>query len=571
MTLLGIMQDKPLLISDIIRYAETYHPTREVVSRDARGREHRYSYGDAAPRARKLARVLKRWGIAPGHRVATLAMNHHRHFELFYGVSGLGAVLHTVNPRLYEDQIVYICNHAEDRTLFFDSQFTALVLSLAPKLTTIGRYVILDPEEDQDSESLASRLRGFTTFEAALASESDDFEWPSFDERTASSLCYTSGTTGNPKGVLYSHRSTVLHALTACQNSAMGLSCNDAIMPIAPMFHVNAWSTPYLAPMVGAKLVLPGPKLDAEILQALIEREAVTFTAAVPTVFVGLLEYLEDTGKRIDTLKKAVIGGTAVSPTMIDLLREKYGCFVAQMWGMTELSPLGTMTTLTPAVEELPAERRREFLYRQGRAQFGLELKILDDSGQPVSRDGLSPGALWVRGPWAAAGYFKDEGGTILDRDGWLPTGDIATLDACGFIRIVDRAKDFVKSGGEWISSVELENLAYTCPAVRLAAVIAARHAKWDERPLLIVVLKDGAALSKQEMIEHLRPRVAKWWLPDDVVFVDDMPMTATGKIRKTALRDRFADHLLGRNGASSASNPHLGSDQPSAADLRSQ
>jgi 3-(methylthio)propionyl---CoA ligase len=379
MTLLGIMQDKPLLISDIIRYAETYHPTREVVSRDARGREHRYSYGDAAPRARKLARVLKRWGIAPGHRVATLAMNHHRHFELFYGVSGLGAVLHTVNPRLYEDQIVYICNHAEDRALFFDSQFTPLVLALAPKLTTVERYVILDPEEDQNSESLASRLRGYTTFEAALASESDDFEWPSFDERTASSLCYTSGTTGNPKGVLYSHRSTVLHALTACQNSAMGLSCNDAIMPIAPMFHVNAWSTPYLAPMVGAKLVLPGPKLDAEILQALIEREAVTFTAAVPTVFVGLLEYLEDTGKRIDTLKKAVIGGSAVSPTMIDLLREKYGCFVAQMWGMTELSPLGTMTTLTPAVEALPAERRREFLHRQGRTQFGLELKILDD------------------------------------------------------------------------------------------------------------------------------------------------------------------------------------------------
>ena len=551
MTLLGIMQDKPLLISDIIRYAETYHPTRKIFSRDAAGREHRYTYLDAASRARKLARVLKRWGIAPGDRVATLAMNHHRHFELFYGVSGLGAVLHTVNPRLFEDQIVYICNHAEDRVLFFDSQFIPLVSSLAPRLESIERYIVLDP--DEDGGSAASHLPGFMTYEAALALESDDYEWPSFDERTASSLCYTSGTTGNPKGVLYSHRSTLLHALASCQNSAMGLSCHDVIMPIAPMFHVNAWSTPYLAPMIGANFVLPGPKLDPEILQGLIEREGVTFTASVPTVFVSLIEYLEKTGKRVDTLTNAVIGGTTVSSAMIDLLREKYGCKVRQLWGMTELGPLGTMNTLTPTVEELPAEQRDQYLHRQGRAQFGLELKILDDKGQPVPRDGRSPGALWVRGPWAAAGYFKDEGGTVVDKDGWLPTGDVAILDPYGFLKITDRIKDFVKSGGEWISSVELENLASGCPGVKFAAVIAAKHPKWDERPLLIIVPKDGAKVSKQEVIEYLRPRVAKWWLPDDVIFIDDMPMTSTGKIRKTTLRERFADHLLGRNGAEAA------------------
>jgi len=544
MTLLGIMQDKQLLISDIIRYAETYHPSREIISRDANGDQHRYTYSDAARRARKLARVLERWGVTAGDRVATLAMNHYRHFELFYGVSGSGAVLHTVNPRLHEDQIAYICNHAEDRILFFDSQFLPLVLSLLPRLETIERYVVLD--FDEESLSDADQLPAFTSFEAELARENEDFEWPSFDERTACSLCYTSGTTGNPKGVLYSHRSTVLHALAACQNSAMGLSSYDTIMPLAPMFHVNAWSTPYLAPMIGANLVLPGPKLDPEVLHELIQQEAVTFTAAVPTVFVALLEYLEKTGKRIDTMKKAVIGGTAVSPAMIDLLREKYGCSVAQMWGMTELSPLGTMTTLTPTVDGLPAEQRQAYLYKQGRAQFGLELRILDDLGRPVPRDGLSPGTLWVRGPWAAAGYFKEEGGAILDEDGWLPTGDVATLDQHGFLRITDRTKDVVKSGGEWISSVELENLAYSCPGVRLAAVIGAKHLKWDERPVMIVVLKDGADLSRADLLEHLRPRVAKWWLPDDVIFVDEMPMTSTGKIRKADLRERFFDHLLG-------------------------
>jgi 3-(methylthio)propionyl---CoA ligase len=561
MTLLGIMQDKPLLISDIIQYAGKYHSTRHIISRDARNGEHRYTYADAASRAQKLARVLMRWKIAPGDRVATIAMNHHRHFELFYGVSGFGAVLHTVNPRLFGEQIVYICNHAEDRVLFFDSQYLPLVLSLSSKLKTIERYVILDPQDDD--ESVASQLPGFTTFEAALASESDDFEWPSFDERTASSLCYTSGTTGNPKGVLYSHRSTVLHALASCQNSAMGLSCHDTIMPIAPMFHVNAWALPYLAPMVGAKLVLPGMRLDAELLQALIEQEGITFTAAVPTVFVALLEYLERTGKRIDTLKKAVIGGAPVPPAMIDLLREKYGCFVAQLWGMTELSPLGTMTTLTPTVEALPAEQRHHYYHKPGRVQFGLDLKIVDDSGRPLPHDGLSPGALWARGSWAAGGYFKNEGGAVLDRDGWLPTGNVATIDPYGFIRITDRTKDFIKSGGEWISSVELENLAYGCPGVRLAAVIAAKHPKWDERPLMIVVLKNGASTTKREIIEQLQPRVAKWWLPDDVLFIEDMPLTSTGKIRKTVLRDRFANHLLGSDGADSILNP-LSDSKPS-------
>lgn len=544
MTLLGVMQDKQLLVSDIIRYAETYHSDREVVWVDSSGELGRYSYGAAGERARKIARLLAEWGIERGDRVATIAMNHSQHFELFFGVSGFGAVLHTINPRLHEEQITYICNHAEDRILFFDAEFLPIVSRLAKNLRTIERFVVIGDLKNQPSDP-----RPLFEYENTLREMDARFEWPEFDERSASALCYTSGTTGNPKGVLYSHRGIVLHAMAAAQASAMGLCCHDAILPIAPMFHVNGWSLPYMAPMLGAKLVLPGRRVDPEVLCRLIEREGITFAAGVPTVFVSLLEYLERTAGRLGSLKKAVIGGTAVSPAMVDLLTNKYGCSVLQMWGMTELGPLGTMSTATAAVDSLPEPRRRSYLEKQGRVQFGLELKVVDDDGKRLPHDGRSPGSLWIKGAWAAAGYYKAEGGHVLDSDGWLPTGDVATIDDRGYLRITDRAKDVVKSGGEWISSVDLENVTYGCPGIRHAAVVGAKHPKWDERPILIVEPQAGAEISREIILEYLRPRVAKWWLPDDVVFVEEMPLTPTGKIRKQSLRERFADHLSRRVG----------------------
>jgi 3-(methylthio)propionyl---CoA ligase len=541
--LIGLMQETPLLISSFLRYAEEFHPDRLIVSRDYRGCEYIATYRLTAARARRLAKALITAGILAGDRVATLAMNHHRHFELFYGVSGTGAVLHTVNPRLFDDQIAYICNHAESRILFFDPPFAAQVGRLVARLPHLERCILLsDANELETVRATLPPTLPLIDYETFIAAQDDLYTWAAFDERTASSLCYTSGTTGNPKGVLYSHRSTVLHAFAACQNCAMGLCAHDVIMPLAPMYHANAWSMPYLAPMLGANLVLPGPKLDGASLQQLIERHGVTFTVAVPTVFSTLLDYLESSGKRIDTLKKATIGGTAVPGTMVDVLREKYGCFVAQVWGMTELSPLGTMTTITPAVAALtPAEAKR-FLYKQGRAQFGLELKLLDTSGKPVPRDGSTAGSLWVRGPWAARAYFKDAE-DLLDDEGYFHTGDVGTLDAHGYLTITDRIKDVIKSGGEWISSVQLENVAYTHPAVRLAAVIGVKHPKWDERPVLVVETQNGANPTKDDILNHMKPHIAKWWLPDDVVFVENMPMTATGKVRKIALREFLADY----------------------------
>ncbi len=541
--MLGLMQDAPLLISRLLDYAERYHPRAEIVSRDADGGEHRYGYAEAAARARRLASALRMAGIQPGDRVATLAMNHHRHFELYFGVSGMGAVLHTVNPRLFAPQIDYIVNHGGSRVLFVDPAFVSLIASLASALRCVDRYVVLGGLEAVDE--VARALPNVIDYESFLGTGRDGEAWPSFDERTASTLCYTSGTTDNPKGVLYSHRSTVLHALSACQPGSFDISAHSVLLAIPPMFHANAWSFPYLAAMTGAKLVLPGPRLDGESLQGLIEAESATFTVGVPTVFTMLLDHLRRTGKGIAPLSRAGIGGSAVPRAMIDELAG-HGCTVLQLWGMTETSPLGTIATSTPAVMALDETERADVLAQQGRVRWGLEARIVREDGSEAPRDGKTAGSLWVRGPWVAKGYFGADT-DVLDDDGWFPTGDVATLDASGYLRITDRTKDVIKSGGEWISSLEIENLACSVPGVRQAAVIAAYHPKWEERPLLVIVPDEDRPATREEVLDHLRPRIAKWWLPDDVVSVDALPMTATGKVSKLTLRERFRDHLVRR------------------------
>ncbi len=537
----GLMQEIPLMISSLIRYAAEYHGDREVVSRTVEGPIHRYSYRACERRAKKVANLCASLGIRQGDRVGTLAWNGHRHLELFYGVSGVGAVLHTVNPRLFTDQIVYIINHAEDRALFVDLTFVELLEGIADRLPTVKHYIVMTDEAHMPETALP----GAACYESLLAAESEEHDWRTFDERTASSLCYTSGTTGNPKGVLYSHRSTLLHAMAACQNSAMGLSAHDVIMPIAPMYHGNAWSLPYLCCLAGTNLVLPGTKMDGRSLHELIEGEGVTFALGVPTVFTMLIDYLDESGARVDSLQRVAIGGSAVPRTMIERLADPYGVAVQQLWGMTETSPLGTMATATPAIDALSDDERREILSRQGRVQFGLELKIEGPDGNAVERDGKTFGDMFVRGNWAASGYFKGEGGEKLDGDGWFPTGDVATLDGYGFMRITDRTKDVIKSGGEWISSIDLENAALGHPDVKQAAVIGVPHPKWEERPLMVVVPKDGRKPDRDTINRHLAGKVARWWLPDDVVLLDALPLTATGKIRKSRLREMFRDHPL--------------------------
>ena len=537
----GLMQEIPLMISSLIRYAAEYHGGRQVVSRTVEGPIHRYGYADCERRARRVARLMERLGIRHGDRVGTLAWNGYRHLELFYGVSGMGAVLHTVNPRLFTEQIVYIVNHAEDRVLFVDLGFVPLVEGIADQLATVEHVVVMTDEAHMPPASLP----GVACYETLLAGESEDYAWPSFDECAASSLCYTSGTTGNPKGVLYSHRSTLLHAMAACQNSAMGISAHDVIMPIAPMYHGNGWSLPYLGCLTGAGMVLPGTQMDGPSLQELIEGEGVTFALGVPTVFTMLIDHLDESGSRVESLERVAIGGSAVPRSMIERLADPYGVTVHQLWGMTETSPLGTMATATPAIDALAAEERQAVLGQQGRVQFGLELKITGARRRPVPRDGKTFGDMWVRGNWAAAGYFKGEGGERLAADGWFPTGDVATLDEHGFMRITDRTKDVIKSGGEWISSIDLENAAMGHPDVKQAAVIGVSHPKWEERPLMVVVPRDGRTPDREAINTYLDGKVAKWWLPDDVVLVDELPLTATGKVKKSRLREMFRDHVL--------------------------
>jgi fatty-acyl-CoA synthase len=537
----GAMMQQPLLISSLLTHAERHHGEQEIVSRRVEGDLHRCTFREMAARTRQLANALAALGVQQGDRIATLAWNGHRHLELYYAVSGSGAVLHTLNPRLHPDQVGWIADHAQDQVLFFDLSFLPLVEAIAPRATSIRAFVAMTDRAHMPAQTAIDKL---LCYEDLLAAETERFDWPVFDENTASSLCYTSGTTGNPKGALYSHRSTLLHTYGIALPDSLNCSARDTILPVVPMFHVNAWGLPYAACMVGAKLVLPGPFLDGRSLHELFESEGVTLSAGVPTVWQGLLSHVESNHLEFSTMRRTVIGGSACPPAMMRAFQERYGVDVLHAWGMTEISPLGTACTLKPKHLAWSAQERLGVQARQGRAVFGVDLKIVGEDGRELPHDGTAAGELMVRGPWVISGYFRDEGGDPLV-DGWFPTGDVATIDADGFMQITDRTKDVIKSGGEWIGSIDLENIAMSHPAVAMAACIAARHPKWDERPLLVVVRKAGAELSKQELLAHFEGRIARWWTPDDVVFVDAIPLGATGKMQKNRLREQFGDHLM--------------------------
>ncbi len=476
-----------------------------------------------------------------GERVATLAWNGYRHLELYYAISGSGAVLHTVNPRLHPEQIAYIVNHAEDQYLFFDMTFLPLVEGVAAECPTVMGFVMMCGPDRMPAQSTIPNLM---CYEDLIEAASDDYEWPQFDENSAASLCYTSGTTGHPKGALYSHRSTVLHSYASALPDALNVSARDSVLPVVPMFHVNAWGMPYTAPMVGAKLVLPGPSLDGRSLHELMEVEKVTLSAGVPTVWLGLLNHVGQNQLQFSTLKRVVVGGSACPPAMMKTFRDAYGVEVLHTWGMTEMSPLGTACTLQAKHLQLPEEAQQALLEKQGHAIYGVDMKIVDDAGQELPWDGKTYGNLLVKGPWVIQSYFKDEGGDVL-QDGWFPTGDVATIDADGYMQITDRSKDVIKSGGEWIGCIDLENIAMAHPAVQQAACIGVFHPKWDERPLLVVVKKPDATLTKEELILFYEGKIAKWWTPDDVTFVDALPIGATGKVLKNKVREQFKDHQL--------------------------
>ncbi|MBP6901784.1 MAG: long-chain-fatty-acid--CoA ligase [Burkholderiaceae bacterium] len=546
--MLGLMQDRPLMISSLIEHAATFHPDTEIVSRlpetPPGGACHRTTWRGVRQLSKQVANALASLGVKPGDRVGTLAWNSYRHLALYFGVSGSGAVLHTVNPRLFPEQIDYIVNHAEDQVLFFDSSFAPLVEKLAPLFKTVRHFVAMCPRDKLPPLNIANLL----TWDELVERQSGDYSWPEFDERTASSLCYTSGTTGNPKGVLYSHRSTLLHTLMELAPDTFGVSSEETIMLIVPMFHANAWGTPYAAAMVGTKLVLPGPHLDGASVYGLMRDERVTFSQGVPTVWMMLFQHIDATPgldpKELG-LKRVGIGGAAVSRAMLERFETQFGAEVVQGWGMTETSPIGVISKLLKKHQALGADELLKLKLKQGRGVWGVDLKIVDEAGQRLPWDGVAYGHLHVRGPWITSGYFKSEGGAVLDAEGFFPTGDVATIDPDGFLQLVDRAKDVIKSGGEWISSIDLENAAVSHPAVAEAAVIGIAHPKWQERPLLVVVKRPGKEVTRDEMLAHLAERVAKWWLPDDVAFVAELPHTATGKILKTKLREQFRQHVL--------------------------
>ena len=537
----GLMQQHPLLISNLLIHAERHHAEQQIVSRRVEGDLHRYTYKDLAARSRKVAKALAALGVKPGQTVGTLAWNGYRHMELYYGVSGSGAVLHTLNPRLHPDQVVYIADHAEDQVLCFDMTFLPLVEAVAARLKTVKHFVAMTDRAHMPAQS---KIPNLLCYEELVEAQDDQYDWPQFDENAASSLCYTSGTTGNPKGVLYSHRSTTLHTYAAALPDALNASARDVILPVVPMFHVNAWGLPYVACMVGVKLVFPGPALDGKSLYELFENEGVTMSAGVPTVWQGLLAYTDANNLKFSTMTRTVIGGSACPPAMMEAFEQKYGVHVLHAWGMTEMSPLGTVCTLKPKHLKLSPAERMAVQAKQGRAIFGVDMKIVDPEGKELPRDGKASGELLVKGPWIVSTYFKGEGGDPLV-DGWFPTGDVSMIDPDGYMQITDRSKDVIKSGGEWIGSIDIENIAMAHPAVAMAACIAAYHPKWDERPLLVVVKKPGAELTREQMLKFFEGKIAKWWTPDDVVFAEAIPLGATGKMQKNKLREIYKDHKL--------------------------
>jgi acyl-CoA synthetase (AMP-forming)/AMP-acid ligase II len=541
----GLMMQQPLLISSLLVHAERHHGDQEVVSRRVEGDIHRTTYRELAARSRRMANALRSLGVREGDRVATLAWNGYRHMELYYAVSGSGSVLHTLNPRLHPDQVVWIADHAEDQVLFFDLTFLPLIEAIAGRVKTIKAFVAMT---DRANMPAPGKVPNLLCYEDLLDAASPDFAWPVFDEHRASSLCYTSGTTGHPKGALYSHRSTLLHTYAVALPDSLNCSARDVILPVVPMFHVNAWGLPYAACMVGAKLVFPGPFLDGKSLHELFEAEGVTLSAGVPTVWQGLLAHVEANNLSFGSMRRTVIGGAACPPAMMRAFQERYDVQVLHAWGMTEMSPLGTACTLKAKHQGLDAEQRMAVQAKQGRAVFGVDMKIVGEDGRELPRDGKASGELLVRGPWIISSYFKGEGGDPLayaGDEGWFPTGDVSTIDADGYMQITDRSKDVIKSGGEWIGSIDLENIAMAHPAVAMAACIGAPHPKWDERPLLVVVKRPGAEVTRDALLSFYDGKIARWWTPDDVVFVDAIPLGATGKMQKNKLREQLAGYRL--------------------------
>ena len=538
----GLMMDTPLLVSSILRHADNFFGSREIFSVTADNPAHRYTYADCFRRTRQLANALDKMGLAHGDRVATIAWNDYRHLETYYGVGGAGYVCHTINPRLFPEQIIFMINHAEDRWIVTDPMFVPLLEKIAEHTPNVEGYVVLTDAANMPETSLKNAV----SYESLIGGESEEYEWPDLDENAAVGLCYTSGTTGDPKGVLYSHRSSVLHAYASVAPDVLNLSNHDCILPVVPLFHVNAWGIPYSSMIVGAKLVFPGPKMgDGEALYQMLEQEKVTVALGVPTVWLALLQYAKGADKKMNFLQRTIIGGAAVPEAMIREFAEVHDVEVRQGWGMTEMSPLGTACTLKEGMEGLSDDEKYKIMIKQGRGIFGCEMKIVDDDGNDLPWDGVAYGALRVKGPWICSDYYKLDGTAESHFDGWFDTGDVATISPDGFMTITDRTKDVIKSGGEWISSIEIENTAIGHPAVAEAAVIGVAHPKWTERPLLIVIKSEGQDVSKDEMLNYLEGKLAKWWMPDDVVFVDEIPHTATGKIKKTELRKQFIDYQL--------------------------